>query len=272
MKKVLLAFDGLHFSKGAFEFARRLNELEPILLLGVFVPQVTIANLWSYAAPENAPLFIPLLEEDDSQVIDENIRSFEGLCKSNGIEYRIHKDFLDFALPEFKKETRFADLAILGSESFYENLGLADPNEYLKQALHTTECPIVLVPEHFIFPDSNIIAFDGTESSVYAMKQFAYLFPQLCRNNTMIVYVGDAEQIPEKQYMQELAARHFGDLTFYKLDVDAKKYFATWISDRKSAILISGSFGRSALSQLFNRSFALDVIRDHQLPLFIAHK
>ena len=59
MKKVLLAFDGLHFSKGAFEFARRLNELEPILLLGVFVPQVTIANLWSYAAPENAPLFIP---------------------------------------------------------------------------------------------------------------------------------------------------------------------------------------------------------------------
>ena len=110
MKKVLLAFDGLHFSKGAFEFARRLNELEPILLLGVFVPQVTIANLWSYAAPENAPLFIPLLEEDDSQVIDENISSFEGLCKSNGIEYRIHKDFLDFALPEFKKETRFADL------------------------------------------------------------------------------------------------------------------------------------------------------------------
>jgi hypothetical protein len=36
MKKVILACDGSHFSEGAFEFARRLNELRPILLTGVF--------------------------------------------------------------------------------------------------------------------------------------------------------------------------------------------------------------------------------------------
>ena len=39
MKKILIAFDGTHFSDGAFEFARRVNELQPILLTGVFLPQ-----------------------------------------------------------------------------------------------------------------------------------------------------------------------------------------------------------------------------------------
>ena len=37
MKKVVIAFDGNHFSEGAFEFVRRLNELQPILLTGVFL-------------------------------------------------------------------------------------------------------------------------------------------------------------------------------------------------------------------------------------------
>ena len=40
MKKILLAFDGVQFSKSAFDFARQLNDLHPILLTGVFNPSV----------------------------------------------------------------------------------------------------------------------------------------------------------------------------------------------------------------------------------------
>ena len=42
MKKIILAFEGTHFSEGAFEFARKLNELRPILLTGVFLPQTEV--------------------------------------------------------------------------------------------------------------------------------------------------------------------------------------------------------------------------------------
>ena len=48
MKTIILAFDGVHFSEGAFEFARRLNESQPVLLTGVFLPQAELSNLWSY--------------------------------------------------------------------------------------------------------------------------------------------------------------------------------------------------------------------------------
>ena len=273
MKKILLAFDGNHFSEGAFEFARSLNDIQPILLLGVFIPQVNYANLWSYANAASGPMLIPLMEDEDSEAVHNNIARFEKLCQRNNIEYRIHKDFFDFALPELRKETRFADVAILSSESFYSHLGTGLPNEYLKETLHSAECPVLVVPEKFDFPQSNILAFDGTESSVYAIKQFAYLFPEFANNKTLLVYADEEEKdFPQRIYIEELAARHFRNLTLFKLDINPKKYFASWINEKNSAILVSGAYGRSSVSQLFKRSFVSDVISDHRLPVFITHR
>src|SRR6187397_2460018 len=122
MKKILLAFDGLHFSEGAFEFARQLNDLNPILLVGAFVPQLSYANLWSYANGAAGSMYIRTLEEEDSAGVKKNISRFEELCEKNFINYKVHKDFYDFALPELRKETRYADLLIISSESFYQNI------------------------------------------------------------------------------------------------------------------------------------------------------
>src|SRR6187397_2736013 len=107
MRKMLLVFDGIKFSEGAFEFAHGLNEKNPVLLTGVFVPQVDYANLWSYAGTASGSVavpFIPLIEEEDAVQIEKNIKRFSQLCEKYKIEYRIHKDYYDFALPELKKE------------------------------------------------------------------------------------------------------------------------------------------------------------------------
>ena len=274
MKKILLAFDGTHFSKGAFEFARRMNERSPILVTGVFLPQVDYANVWSYAGGTAGNLFIPLLEDEEAVAVQKNIARFESLCQKNNIDYRVHKNFSDFALPGLQKETRYADLLIVGSESFYENLGINQPNEILKDALHASECPVLVVPEKFQFPESNVLTFDGSDDSVYAIKQFTYLFPELCSKTTLLVYAKEEseKELPDELYIEELAARHFPDLTLMKLQLDPKQYFNTWVTDRKAAILVSGAFSRSVFSQMFKKSFVTDVIRDHKLPVFIAHR
>ena len=275
MKKILLAFDGTHFSEGAFEFARRLNETSPVLLTGIFLPKADYANLWSYsAAGVGGPLFIPVTEEDNTRLIDKNKDHFETQCRNNNIDYRIHNDFEDFALPELKKETWFADLLIIGSESFYENAGTAEHNEYLEETLHGVACPVILVPEKFDFPDNTVLAYDGSESSVYAIKQFAYLFPEFIKNKALLVYSGNPEdnKIPNEINIEELTARHFSDLTISKLNMNSKQVFNTWLSFKKAAILVSGSFGRSALSRLFRKSFISGIIKQHKMPVFIAHR
>jgi hypothetical protein len=274
MKKIILAFDGAHFSEGAFEFARKLNECSPILLTGVFLPLLNYSALWSYSATTAAGMVIPMLEDEEAVTIEKNIEQFEKMCQSNNIEFRVHKDFTDFGLPMLKKETKFADLLILGSESFYVNIGINDHNSYLKDAIHNAQCPVVVVPEQFIFPEKNILTYDGSDSAVYAIKQFAYLFPELADNKSVLLYARDNDEItfPDEQYIEELCARHFTDLTLFKLGVNPEKYFGLWCNEKIGSILISGAYGRSSFSMLFKKSFISDVIRDHKLPVFIANR
>lgn len=274
MKKVLLAFDGSNFSMGAFEFAKCLNEIEPILATGVFIPQVDYANLWSYASATAGAGYVPLIEEGSADIVQTNILQFENACQKNGVAYRVHKDFYSFALPELKTESRFADVIILSGELFYKGVMENNQFDYLRDALHAAECPVLIVPEHYQFPANNILAYDGSEESVYAIKQFAYIFPELAKNPTLLVYADNVErkEFPSKQNIVELITQHYKDLTFYKLELESKRYFSTWTHERKGSIVVSGSFGRSVFSQMMRKSFVRDLIKDNKIPVFIAHR
>ena len=276
MKKILLAFDGSNFSEGAFEFVRRLNEIQPVMVAGLFMPQVSYVNLWSYAAAagEGGSVFIPLIEESETELITRNIEHFESLCKKHGIRYSLHKHFFDFGLPQLKKESQFADVLILSGELFYNGAEESNRFDYLRDAVHASNCPVLVVPEQYDFPDNIILSYDGSEASVYAIKQFAYIFPELLNSQALLVYAEDEKdkEFPSRELIMEFVNQHYKKLTFYKLELDPKKYFSTWIRDRKGSLLVSGSFSRSAFSQLFKRSFVADVIIDHQLPVFMAHR
>jgi len=274
MRNIIIAFDGSQYSEGAMAFARQMNSAERISVTGLFLPQMIFANLWSYADSGSGSGFIPLIEADDSEQINKNILRFEQECKKYNIKSIVKKDFFDFAIPELQKETRFADIIIIGSESFYKHLGSEHSNEYLKDALHTSECPVVVVPESYRYPESNILAYDGSESSVFAIKQFMYLFPEFSELPTILVSL----KLPGSNYakntdnIRALVADHFSSLSFMNLELDAKKYFSTWISEKKGSILVCGAFSRSFLSQLFRQSFVEDVISEHKIPVFISHK
>ena len=271
MKKIIIPFDGGQFSKGAFSFASSLHEIEPILLTGIFLPAVEYARFLFFPTSFAAPVFISGSEDFDEKEINSNVEKFSKLCQNNMIEYRVHKDLLDSSMAQLSKETRFADLMIIGSETFYTNGIVEGPTEYLKDALHDTECPVVIVPEKFDFPSNIILAYDGSKSSVFAIKQFALLFPELCDLKIDLVYGGDEEDnIPDQALIEELASRHFTNLTITKL-CDNINDIPDWFDRHKNSMVVSGSFGRSGLSKLFIKSLILDLIKENKTPVFIAH-
>ncbi|MDB5231623.1 MAG: hypothetical protein JWN76_2428 [Chitinophagaceae bacterium] len=268
MRKILLAFDGANFSEGAFEFARKLNMSDRILLTGIFLPRPTFVaiglDLGGFESTDDV---------SDSQMVEQNVQRFETLCIINDIEFRVHEEPVDESITRLKKESRFADLVILGSESFYVKASASKLNSRLKDALHELECPVIVVPESYQFPEMNVIAYDGSASSVFAIRQFTYLMPELCKHPTLLLYVKqkNKESLPYEDDILELTSRHFPNLEVKKVDFDPKVYFSTWISSSKFPILVSGSFGRSLLSTAFNKSFVNDVLEDHLLPVFISH-
>lgn len=274
MKKILIAFNGSCYPEAALEFARQLNKTQPVLLTAVFIPQATYSYLWSVSGTLAGPIFPPLVEEVSNELAEINHRKFESFCKTNSIKYVLHNDIYDFALPELVKETRFSDLLIVQSGKFYDSINEVEEMGHLKDLLEQTECPVLIVPEKFDFPQKNIIAYDGSASSVYGIKQFAYLFPELANNETVVVFSKNEEEaeLPDEALIEELGSQHYKNLKLLKLIIEPKKYFATWLSEEKKAILISGSFGRSGISQLFRKSFVTDIVAGHSLPIFIAHR
>jgi hypothetical protein len=277
MKKIILVFDGTNYSETLLHFITELNEVQPLLATGVFLPQVDYANLWSYAAAASessgAAMAIPLIEPDEAELVIANIKQFESRCKKAGIAYRVHKDFTGFGIPELRKESRFADLVLLDGSQFFKNLG-SDQVNYLKETIHGLECPVIVLPEDVCLPESLVLAYDGSGDAVFAIKQFAYLFPEWSGLPALLVYTGSDEpaDFPHKSLVRELVTQHFANLTIQQLDLDPKKFFKTWLSQQKGALLVSGSFGRSSMSQLFRKSFVSEVIKDHSIPVFMAHR
>ncbi len=272
MKKVVVVFDGHHFSQGAFDFVRQLNEKERILVTGLFLPVVDYAELLYSLGGLTGPAYYSDIAFEDMGVIQQNISHFKAQCKEYNIEYNLHPDLSRHVISEIKFQSRFADLMVLSSELFYENLGKDLQEDYLENVLHKAECPVVLVPEHYGFPSNVILAYDGSESSVHAIKQFAYLLPEFTNLKTLLVSAVKDSDIPDVKYIEEFAQCHFKDLTIKKLQIDPKVYFSSWLSDHGRSVLVTGAYGRSALSELLKRSFITQAIQDHKVPIFVAHK
>lgn len=254
------------------QMAQWLNEKQTVLLTGVFLSPVDYREIIGYSGMGiGAPVMMPPMETDET-LVNKNIQQFKDRCVQHNLEFRVHKDTDLFALQELITETRFADLLIVSSELFYENIQKNQPNDYLRKTLHESECPVLLVPEHFVPPFSLILAYDGKASSVFAIKQFAYLFPELCSMDTLLVSISDdQEDLPKQEYIGELVSRHFDNLTMQHLEQESRHSFATWVSEKRGSLLVTGAYGRGELSSLFRKSFVTDVIRDHKIPLFIAH-
>lgn len=272
MRKLAVAFEGSVFPQAPLEFARRINQVTPVLLAGVFVPQVEVANVLNYAGGLSGPTFFSVPGSNDAKTIQENIRRFEDLCRVNDIKFIVHYDGGDFPVQKLKKESRFADLLILGTS------GVGDPwgsttIDYLASIGHNVECPLLVVPEGFAFPKKIILAYDGNQSSVFAIKQFAYLFPELLSLRVELVFVHKEadDNLPFIEMLTELMESHFRDYEITKLRFNHFSDFSEWLRKDKEGILVCGSFGRSGFSELFRKSFAGKIIEDRVIPVFVAH-
>ncbi|MBN9385593.1 MAG: hypothetical protein J0H74_32870 [Chitinophagaceae bacterium] len=271
-KKIAIPFEGDHFPQESLELVRKLNELSPVWLSATFVPEVDYSALWSMAGGIAGAVFVPEIPDEDA-IVARNGARLEEFCRAYSIRLTIHKDRLDFALPLIRKEARFSDLMLLSGTHFFDNIDSRQPNTYMKDILHTAECPVLLLPDAAYMPENIVLAYDGTPASVTAIKQFARLFPEFAGREITLVHL-DGERdapLPDQEYIEELASTYFTHCRLLNLRINHRDFFSTWLPARQKPWLVAGGFGRGEVSQLFNRSFVAEVIREHKIPVFIAH-
>jgi hypothetical protein len=272
MKQVLFVGAGQQFPKGPFAFLNSMQQEERVHARALFFKPVDQGSLVAVAMSSGLTPILQL-DEKEEETIAIHKTLFAKECAQNNIGFSIHESDQPWDRNLLVRESRFADLILISGELFFADTGTRQPNAYLQETLHAAECPVLIVPETFSSIGHLFMAYDGSRESCYAIKQFCYLFPNLADLPTEIVYIKDeADQtIPELDNLKQFSRLKFNSMSFSKLHFKAAEYFATWISERQHVLLVTGSFGRSPFSYLAHRSFAEDVIRDHQLPIFIAH-
>ena len=272
MKKILLLCDGDHFPSGAVRFIRQMRETEPIYVKGMFFTPIDVIELIPIGFIPVAGPYVKLKEQELSEVHTSQ-QKFAEAFENAGIKYDIQPNEGAWDVDLFKTESRFADLVVISGELFCQNAFENQPNDYMTEVLRSSECPVAVIPEKFKCIERLAVAYDGEKESMHAIKQFVYLFPNLPELPAEIVHIKEesTDEIPNRDLLREYTFSHFESQYTAKLHFDPKRYFSSWLEERKNVLLIAGSFSRSAISNNLRKSFAEKIIAEHTCPIFIAH-
>lgn len=278
MKKILIAFDGLSYTKEAASFAIRTARDSGSLLVGLFLYDLRYARLlhtYRWDVPLQHYYYdVSKIEKADEKVIHESIKTFRKQCEDAGVHFKVH---LDRGVPllELLNESAYADLIIIDTKTSLFDLSDHKMSTFLKDLLVEARCPILIVPPRSTEIQQVFIAYDGSESSVLALKMFSYLFPEWCELSTTVLFANRSasNHLPRNQELKDLVGRHFRNVKYRVLNGDVEEVLLDHLKkNREKALVVMGSYGRSALSRMFHSSLSNRVIEDVKVPVFITHQ
>jgi len=278
MEKILLALDPQNMNMNTIDFACYLSRLTCSRLTGVFLEDLLAGERPVIRTLEGASYLdsrvVPDSPEGEEKrgITEENIRSFKVACDCRGVQTLVHRD-RGVPATEIVEESRFADVIVVDAETSFTKRNELLPGRFIKDVLVDSECPVIIAPYSFDSIDDIIFSYNGEKSSVFAIRQFTYLFPELRPKKAIVVSVrNDGEEALEEQFkMKEWMRNHYDEVEYVVLKGEPSDQLFGFLLEKKNGIVVMGAYGRDMLSRFFKPSHARLIIKTVNLPIFIAH-
>jgi nucleotide-binding universal stress UspA family protein len=278
MKKILLAIDGRNINMPALDFACYLGRLTNSRVTGVFLENLVAdekpvlktiygGRYLDWEVDVNSPEYV-----EKEQTVEKNIEFFKDACERRSVIGTIHRD-RGVPAREMIHESRYADILIIDGATSFNKRYEGSPTEFVREILQDAECPVIIAPEHFDGLDEIILTYNGSRSSVFAIKQLTYLLPQLSDKKATIIQVnknGEWSGI-DKHNFREWLQFHYNTIEFEILKGDTDEQLFRQLLRRKNALIVMGAYGRNSLSRFFKHSQADLLIKSVTQPIFISH-
>lgn len=271
MKKLLVAIDAKKINMKLLDFACYVARLTHSNLTGLFLDKAQLMET-IIKEPIHREAKYSTAVKEMAKVIDENMHQFREACSSRETNCSLYVES-SMQDGDIVKATRFAELLIVDPEMSFKNRNEEIPSAYIKDLLARSECPVVLAPFEFHAIDEVLFAYDGSEASVYAIKQFTYLFPELTGKKLTVLEVNKAgdDLIRDKGKIAELLQLHYPSLEFQLLQGKAADEVFGYLLEKKNVFVVMGAYERNTLSRMFRHSTADLIIKTINAPVFIAH-
>ena len=277
MKKIIVAFDGLKYSESTRDYATYLAKQTNTHLVGVFMddPTYTSYKIYELIVKEGASEeMLKKYEAKDKSTRDAAVINFEKACQKEGLEYTIHRD-RKIAILELKHESIYTDLLIIDSKETLTHYTEKLPTRFIRDLLSDVQCPVLIVPQKYKPIQKIILLYDGEPSSVYALKMFSYLLPQLKHLDTEVISVNPVNttlHMPDNKLMKEFMKRHFPKAKYSVMKGWAEDEIVKHLKQTSgNAIVVLGAYRRGTVSRWFRESMADTLMKEVKVPLFIAH-
>jgi len=213
------------------------------------------------------------VEQTEKQLLKQRLPQLEARFKEAGIRCSFSDEVSSLA--EILTHSAYADLII--ADALINIPGPVHPslNVSIRELLVDTHCPVLLLREGDMPPDRVLLCYDGSFSSMHAIRSFSYLFPNLRYIPCIVLHVAGREQKEPQDlhFLKDWLPVHFDNHTVEVLPgepADVLPAVANKLSD--STLVVMGAYGRSALSRLFRHSLANAVLEKAGAALFITHE
>ncbi len=278
MKKFIAVFDGFKMSDSTLEYSIQLSKLANAHLVGIFIEDFLYHNYNIYhvlETSEKAKELINDLNEVDKKMRGEAAMKFQKACEKAKLNFSIHRD-KGFALQELLHESIFADLIIINENDDFKRKSDESPTQFMKELLRDVQCSVLVVPNIVRPIDKVVLLYDGSPSSVYAIKSFSYIFDNVLNVPIEVFTVRDQfmakERLPDNKLMREFIKRHFSSVTYTVKNGNVTEEIIEHFQNfGETALVVLGAYRRSDFSRKFKTSMADILLRELGTLLFIAH-
>ena len=278
MKRILLAIGATNPDKNSLDFACFLGRLTKSKVTGVFLENL-IADEKPLLKGMQGSAYVDWGIDKNSdeykakmELIEKNIALFGEGCINREVNYQLHRTGGEPATLLIE-ETRFADILVVDAETSFNKHFEGPPTEFVKDVLKKAECPVIIAPERFEAIVEIAFTYTNSASSVFAIKQFTYLFPELKDKRVRLIHVNKEGKwrVEEKDKLMEWLQNYYTDIHFEALEGEPEtSLFGTFLNS-KNTFIVMGAYGRNSLSQFLKRSRADLLMNAITQPIFIAH-
>lgn len=280
MRKIVVLFNALNYQPGSLRFARDIAGLSGSSVTALFVQDDTNVawqpELKMVAGQPYVEEIIASREEkkEISTTIDAALVSFREECAEHKLSCT-EKVERGNPVDIITRWSRFADIMIVSPQLSFSG-DKKVPTNFVADLLPRVECPVVLCSEEYVPVKEITLAYDGSHSAMYAIKLFFYLNPQYKSYHVKVLRIVEDEtpfESPTDELFRDWMAVHCPSHSFLIMAGNAADILLRYFLDNEDndKMLVTGAFGRGAVSRFFRRSTADLVVKAADIPVFVAH-
>jgi nucleotide-binding universal stress UspA family protein len=205
--------------------------------------------------------------------VEAGLARLASRCSSAGVSFQAVES-LGEPLDLILSTAPLVDLIVMNRPSDDLQAHLHLGASALRQLLHASPRPVLLIPESCAPARSALIAYDGSLQSVRTLQLFALSGLAADRTVHVVSLAADARQAAAvaSQAIQYLGrygtvAQHYSE----GFDGNAGRRILELASERQAGMVVMGAYGQRFVRELFLGSVTRTVIDESAVPVFLYH-